>query len=80
LNISEFCFFFLLDCNTNWTCLYLHGVHLAPGLSIPRLTQSSDFHILRTGFVSPDDAIVATKWNVSLQKICFRLLWLNVTL
>jgi hypothetical protein len=40
-------------------CIY--GVHIAPGWSIPRLTQSSDFGILRTGFVSPDDAIVATK-------------------
>jgi hypothetical protein len=39
--------------------------------SIPRLTESSDFCILRTGFLSPDDAIVATKWNVSLQKIRF---------
>jgi hypothetical protein len=39
LNISEFFFFFfLLHCNTNWSCLYLHGVHLAPGWSIPRLT------------------------------------------
>jgi hypothetical protein len=32
-------------------CIY--GVHLAPGCSIPRLTQSSDFRILRTGLLAP---------------------------
>jgi hypothetical protein len=30
-----------------------------------------DFCILRTGFVSPNNAFVATKWNVSLHKIRF---------
>jgi hypothetical protein len=69
LNISAFFFFFfLLHGNINWSCLYLHGVHLAPGWSIPRLTQSSDFNIFRTGFVSLDDAMVATTWKVPLVK------------